>query len=94
MSFWKFVARHEGSRVCKAGNKLNLKTRNSGDRLAWFEYEGKVIVRTKRSHGNKDLPVHLIRQQLKVNEQEFAGLLSCALTLEDYVRILKAKALI
>jgi hypothetical protein len=75
-------------------NKLNLKTRNSGDRLAWFEYDGKVIVRTKRSHGNKDLPANLIRQQLKVNEQEFAGLISCSLSLQDYVEILKTKGLI
>ena len=78
----------------KLENKLNLKTRNAGDRLAWFEYEGKVVVHTKRSHGNKDLPAHLIRQQLKVNEQQFSGLISCSVSLEDYVNILKAKALI
>jgi len=47
--------------------KLRLRTRESGDRLAWFEYEGRVITRTKRSHGNKDLPGHLIRQQLKLS---------------------------
>jgi hypothetical protein len=75
-------------------NKLQLKTRNSGDRLAWFEYGGKVIARTKRSHGNKDLPVNLIRQQLKVNEQQFAGLLSCSICLEDYVQILRDKGFI
>jgi hypothetical protein len=49
-------------------NKLGLKTRNAGDRLAWFEHDGVVVVRTKRSHGNKDLPENLIRQQLKLNE--------------------------
>lgn len=75
-------------------NKLQLRTRNSGDRLAWFEYNGKVIVRTKRSHGNKDLPANLIRQQLKVNEQQFAGLLSCSMSLEDYVQILRDKGLV
>jgi len=75
-------------------SKLKLKTRNSGDRLAWFEHEGKVIVRTKRSHGNKDLPEHLIRQQLKVNEKQFAGLISCEVSLDDYVGILKTKGLI
>jgi hypothetical protein len=75
-------------------SKLKLKTRNSGDRLAWFEYDGKVIVRTKRSHGNKDLPENLIRQQLKVNEKQFSGLISCNVSLEEYVAILKAKGLI
>ena len=75
-------------------SKLKLKTRNSGDRLAWFEYGGKVIVRTKRSHGNKDLPENLIRQQLKVNERQFSSLISCDVSLDDYVEILKQKRLI
>ena len=78
----------------KIENKLGLKVRNSGDRLAWFEHEGRVIVRTKRSHGNKDLPAHLIRQQLKVNEQEFSGLISCSVEKADYVEILTKKGLI
>lgn len=75
-------------------SKLKLKTRNAGDRLAWFEYEGRVITRTKRSHGNKDLPEHLIRQQLKVNEVQFSGLIACSLGLQDYVEILRGKGLI
>ena len=74
--------------------KLQLKTRNSGDRLAWFEYEGKLITRTKRSHGNKDLPANLIRQQLKLNETQFSNLISCSLQRDDYVAILKTKGLI
>jgi hypothetical protein len=82
---------HEFTRL---ESKLKLKTRNAGDRLAWFEYGGKVITRTKRSHGNKDLPANLIRQQLKVNEQQFSGLISCVLQLEDYVKILQEKGLI
>ncbi len=82
---------HEFSRL---EAKLKLKTRNAGDRLAWFEYEGKVITRTKRSHGNKDLPFNRIRQQLKLNEEELAGVLSCALEHDDYVGILKKKGLI
>jgi hypothetical protein len=82
---------HEFNRL---ENKLKLKTRNSGDRLAWFEHEGKVITRTKRSHGNKDLPVDLIRQQLKVNSEQFAGLISCDVSIDDYVDILRNKGLI
>jgi hypothetical protein len=82
---------HEFSRL---ENKLGLKTRNSGDRLAWFEYEGKSVVFTKRSHGNKDLPANLIRQQLKVNETQFSGLISCSVTRDDYVKILTDKGLI
>jgi hypothetical protein len=75
-------------------SKLKLTIRKSGDRLAWFVYEGKVITRTKRSHGNKDLPEHLIRQQLKLNEEQFSGLISCSVTRDDYVQILTKKGLI
>jgi len=74
--------------------KLQLQTRNSYDRLAWFEHEGKVITRTRRSHGHGDLPEHLIRQQLKVNQKEFSGLIKCTLYRDDYVRILTEKGLI
>ena len=75
-------------------NKLGLKSRNSGDRLSWFEHEGVTVVRTKRSHGNKDLPEHLIRQQLKLNENQFSNLIGCSLTKDDYIAILTAKGLI
>jgi hypothetical protein len=82
---------HEYTRI---ENKLELKSRNAGDRLSWFEHEGVVVVRTKRSHGNKDLPQHLIRQQLKLNESQFSDLITCSLRKEDYIAILIAKGLI
>ncbi len=78
----------------KIVNKLGLKVRNSGDRLAWFEYGGQTVVRTKRSQGNKEQPGNMIRQQLKLNEKQLAGLIKCDVTLEDYVRILKDKRII
>jgi hypothetical protein len=58
------------------------------------EFEGKVIVRTRRSHGNKDLPGHLIRQQLKLNEKQLGDLISCSVSMDNYVTILRAKGLI
>jgi hypothetical protein len=78
----------------KIENKLGLKTRNAGDRLAWFEHDGVVVVRTKRSHGNKDLPENLIRQQLKLNEAQFSGLISCSVGLDEYIEILRSKKII
>ncbi len=75
-------------------SKLKLKVRNARDRLAWFEYDGKVITRTKRSHGSKELPSHLIRQQLKLTQDQLSGILSCALGHLEYVAILKQKGLI
>jgi len=75
--------------------KLGLKTRDSRDLLAWFEYEGKIITRTRRSKGSGDLPMqHSIRQQLKLNEQQLRGALSCTLSREGYTDILRSKGLI
>lgn len=83
---------HEFERLV---NKLQLKVRDSRDRLAWFEYEGRVIARTKRSHGKGfDLPADLIRQQLKVSGTEMAGLVDCRLSRDDYIAILRKKKLL
>ena len=75
--------------------KFQLKTRNARDRLAWFEYNGKVITRTRRSLGSGDLPFqHSIRQQLKLNDEEFRQAIACHLSREDYIALLKRKGLI
>ena len=75
--------------------KLGLKTRDAGDLLAWFEFEGKVITRTRRSKGSGDLPMqHSIRQQLKLNQQEFKKAIDCTLTREGYIEILRNKGLL
>ncbi len=83
---------HEFERLV---TKLELKVRDTGDRHAWFEHEGRVITRTKRSHGSGfDLPENLIRQQLKLNEKQLAGLIKCTLYKQDYIAILKNKGLV
>ncbi len=76
--------------------KLGLRTRRSGDRLAWFEHEGRVIIRTKRSEKRgQDLPFqHSIRQQLKLNQDQLSQLISCSLDREGYIAILRAKGLL
>ena len=75
--------------------KLQLRTRKSGDRLAWFEYEGKTIVRTRRSEKKGDLPFsHAIRQQLKLNEDQMRELIACPLDRVGYIEILRQKGLL
>ncbi len=75
--------------------KLELKTRDSHDLLAWFEFEGKKITRTRRSKGSGDLPMqHSIRQQLKLNEEQMKEAVGCTLTREAYIDILRAKGLL
>ncbi len=78
----------------KIVNKLGLKTRNAGDRLAWFVYNGQTVVRTRRSQGNKEQPGDKIRQQLKLDEKQLAGLIGCEVSLEDYINILKDRKII
>ena len=75
-------------------NKLQLRTRDTGDRHAFFEYEGKIITKTKRSHGKVEMPDFWFRKQLKVNEDQLAKLLECTLSRSDYIGILKGKGLI
>lgn len=75
--------------------KLQLKTRDSRDLLAWFEYRGKKITRTRRSKSSGDLPMqHSIRQQLKLNEEQFKAAIGCTLTRQDYIDILRAKEIL
>jgi hypothetical protein len=77
-------------------NKFGLRTRNSGDRLVWFEHEGKIITRTRRSNiKGRDLPFqHSIRQQLKLNEDEFREAVACHLDRDQYLMILRQKGLL
>jgi len=77
-------------------SKLGLTTRNSGDRLAWFEYQGKKIVHTRCSHKKgQDLPFqHSIRQQLKLKEDQFRQVIACEIGRDEYIEILKGKGLI
>jgi hypothetical protein len=44
-------------------SKWGLRTRNAGDLLAWFEYDGKIITRTRRSWGTlaRDGYVEILR---------------------------------
>ena len=76
--------------------KFGFQTRNSGDLLAWFELEGNVVVRTKRSHTRgRDLPFqHNIRQQMKLNEEELAQALRCDIDRDGYVELLRCKGVI
>ncbi len=57
----------------------------------------KKILRVHYSHGKGDIPgkvVNKIRGQLKLSLEDFKTLVSCPLTYEDYIEILKQKGLI
>ena len=83
--------------VDAAWRKLHMVIGNTNDRIARFYYSGKLILTTKRSFGKGTIegPVrHLIRQQLRLNEDDFRALITCPLTRQDYIEILRKKGLI
>lgn len=58
-----------------------------------FHYNGKMILYTKLSHGSKsDLNNYLIKQmstQCKLSKKDFADLVNCPLSAEQYIEKLK-----
>ncbi len=83
---------HEFDRIVR---KFEMTTRLGRDLLAWFEHDGRIITRTRRSKGSGDVPMqHSIRQQLKLNEDQLREAISCGLTREGYVDILREKGLL
>ena len=81
----------------KLFKKLNLKVRSTGHNYGWLIVGSKKILRVHYSHGKGDIPgkvVNKIRGQLKLSPEDFKTLVSCPLTYEDYIEILKQKGLI
>ena len=75
--------------------KLGMTTRQSDHFHAWLEVDGRVVVRTRRSHGSGDLPASdLIRQQLKVNEQQLGGLIDCSMRRDEYIAHLRSRGIL
>jgi len=74
--------------------KLEMEIRDGDHRFALLRHDGRVVIRTKRSHGSKSQPAHLIRNQLKVDEAQLQGLVQCWLTKPAYIEILKSKQII
>jgi hypothetical protein len=81
----------------RAWEKIGMEIKDSGDRYARFYEGGKLILWTKRSKGTGMLDgqiPHFIRQQMKLNEDQFKLLIDCPLKRADYIEILKKKRLI
>ena len=75
--------------------KFGFETRDGRDLLAWLTYNGKPVVRTKRSKGSGDLPMeYSMRSQLKLNEEQFNQARRCIMTKDEYIAILKQKNVI
>jgi hypothetical protein len=83
----------KAAEVDRVFRKLEMKIRDGKDKHAWFVEKGKYVLHTMRSHGRGDVGrvEHFIRQQLKVNEVQFASLRDCPMSRADYVEHLRAR---
>jgi hypothetical protein len=87
----------KGQDIDRAWQKLGFSIKTTGDIHAKLYIGGKLILRTKRSMGSGKLEgniPHFIRQQMKLNESQFARAVECPLTREEYVEILRGKQLL
>lgn len=75
--------------------KLQFAVRDTGDIRAYLWIDGKKAISTRRSHGSGDVPCeHLIRQQLKVDENQMRGLIACSFSRDQYLEHLKSRGII
>jgi hypothetical protein len=80
--------------VEQAWRKLEMVRKDTDDHHAYFYYDDKLILATKRSFGSGKIEgavQHLIRQQLKLTPSEFGALIDCTISRPEYVAILKKK---
>jgi len=85
------------TQVLRAFDKLGMHTREGRDTLAFFYCAQRLVLWTKVPHGRGELKgrlPHYIRQQLRLNEEQFSKLLKCETGRSEYVEILKGKGLI
>ena len=83
--------------IQKIFNKLGLEVRSTKHRYGWFIVDGKKILRVHYSHGKGDVSGKVgdkIRNQLRLSQDDFVKLLSCPLTLQQYIAILREKGLL
>ncbi len=60
----------------------------------YFKHKGKIVVRTKFSHGSKDInqPIlSMIARQLNLNREEFEKLIDDEMKIKEYISTLKSK---
>ncbi len=80
--------------VDKVFNKFQMKPKSGNDIWAALYYGGTCVLRTRRSFGKSKIDNdvrYLIRQQLRLNEDQFAQAIDCSLKREGYIQILKRK---
>lgn len=83
--------------VLRAFEKLKMRIREGRDTLAFFWCGERLVLWTKVPHGRGELKgrlPHYLRQQLRLNEEQFGKLIRCEIGRSEYVQILKSKGII
>ena len=71
-------------------------SREGKHRIVYFEFDGKRVVKTMRSHGDGDLGnvEFAIRKQLNVDAKQLRALADCPMTRDAYVENLRTRGVI
>lgn len=80
--------------IQKIFKKLNLEVRSTDHVYGWLVINGEKILRVHYSFGKGNIPAKIsekIRGQLKLDQNNFKGLIKCPLSREDYLKIIKSK---
>lgn len=83
--------------ILRIFEKLEMEIREGRDTLAFFRWEGKTVLWTKVPHKSGELKgklPHFIRQQLRLNEEQFRAVIACTIWRREYAEILRAKGLL
>lgn len=83
--------------IDRAWEKLGMVIEDKRDRWAKLYVAGEMKIMTRRSMGSGKLDgkiPYFIRQQMKLDEDQFARLIGCPLKLPEYLQILKDKKVI
>lgn len=83
--------------VLRAFKKLHMEIREGRDTLAFFYCGPRLVLWAKVPHKRGELKGRLpyyIRQQLRLDEEQFRQLVRCQVRKAEYVKILKDKGII
>lgn len=79
----------DAKKAFKSLKKKGFETYNGDHKFLEYFYDGKLILHTKISHGEKELNNYLIAQmskQCKLSKEDFIDLVECPLSAEDYLQ--------
>lgn len=83
--------------VLRAFKKLEMEIREGRDTLAFFYCGPRLVLWAKVPHKRGELKGRLpdyIRQQLRLNKEQFRQLVRCRLRRAEYVQILRGKGIV